>query len=361
MRPRGIVPARSTTILLPALLAVLACSPDLRGTTADFQLLVFPGEAELGGSATAVISSNYVPYVPGLGGDAIEDYQLERSRVGIEIKDAGGVKWPATLRAVFPLAASATSRFALTHPGAWATVVLFDLPTAAAAPTFQFGAGPPFLADVIVSIDGVAVTNDPAVGSIRITGTGGPGIGGQPTTVLWPAITDLELDSVVTRFRPVLDQDPQPGGGFPLEAGGTVIAGIEADLVYFSPCFTDAEAYTGTEASDASIYLGPQKVVGGAGFIVYRRLVLTYPEGFTLLPPAGGTPGALGQGPLIDVAFDRPNQSIFDCEAFVPTPVWLWNVYAIRPDRSPLADQRGTGTLNESSDLFALYSIPAEP
>jgi hypothetical protein len=319
----------------------------------DYQLLVFPGEAELGGSATAIISSNYVP-----GADAVEDYTLDPSRVEILIKDVDDTEWTADVRAVFPLAASAPSRLAQTRPGAWATVVLFDLPDLTEAPTFAIGTEP---AKVIVQIDTQSILDERAIGSIRVTGTGGAGVGGQSTSILWPALTDLELDSVVARFRPVLDQDAQQaGGGFPVEAGGTTIGGIEADLVYFSPCFTDAEAYTGTEAANAGIYLGPQFVVGGSGFVVYRRLIVTYPQGFTLQSPSGGAPGVLGEGPLIDIAFDRPNQSIFDCDAMGFDDLWLWNVYVVRPDGTTIVDQRGTGTLNESSDLFALHSIPME-
>jgi hypothetical protein len=343
-------------LALTASIALSSCSPNLRGTTAEHQLLVFPGEAELGATASAVISSNYVP-----GADELEEYQLERSRVEVWIEDASDIRWEATVRAVFPLAASATSKLAQTKPGAWATVVLFDLPTAAQAPTFDDSSP----ADVIVSLDGVEQEEDGRIGTIRITGTGGVGIGGQPTAILWPPIADLELDSLVMRYRPVLDADTgTPGGGFPPEAGGTQVAGIEADLVYFSPCFMDAEVYAGTEASNAGIHLGPQQVVGGAGFVVYRHLLVTYPDGFTLeppvnLPPVMGSADRLGEGPLLEVAFDRPNQSLFDCDAFEEPLVWLWNVFVVRPDGSTVADQRGTGSFDESSDLFALYSIPA--
>jgi hypothetical protein len=340
---RGLPRALLLVLALPTSLGVLSCSPNLRGGT-GFELLVFPGEAELGGSATAVISSNYVP---GPDGDAHEDYQLERSRVGIVIRNSGGSEFSATVRAVFPLAASAASQLARTRPGVWATVVLFDLPTNPAV-----GTGP---ADVIVSIDGDQQLDDRAIGSIRITGTAG-----HPTTVLWPPITDLELDSIVARLRPVLDQDSVPGGGFPQEPGGTVVSGIEGDLVYFSPCLMDAEAYTGTEATDAGIYLGPENVLGGGGwtFFVYRHFILTSPQGFTLVHPPSGAPAALGEGPLLDFTFDRPNQSIFDCNSFGGLPLWLWNVVAVRPNGMTIVDQRGTGTFGESSDLFALYSIP---
>jgi hypothetical protein len=223
-----------------------------------------------------------------------------------------------------------------------------------------------------VETDTASILDERAIGSIQVTGTGGAGVGGQPTTILWPALTDLELDSVVARFRPVLDQDEQQaGGGFPAEQGGTTIGGIEADLVYFSPCFTDPEVYTGTEAANAGIHMGPQYVVGGSGFVVYRRLVVTYPQGFTLSPPSNALllntplesaidPTHLGEGPLIDIAFDRPNQSIFDCDAIGFDNLWLWNVYVVRPDGSPIVDQRGTGAFNESSDLFALHPIPME-
>jgi hypothetical protein len=343
------------TLAIVVSLGLLSCSPKRRPSSlADFQLLVFPGETELGGSVAAVISSNHVP-----GADAFEDYTLERARVEIRIKDAADVEWPADVRAVFPLAASRTSRLAQALPGAWVTAVLFDLPTAAAAPTFALGNNASFVADVIVRIDDESVLDDAAIGSIRITGLGGEGVGGQPTDVLWPTLTEFELGDVVARFRPVLDQDQAPGGGFPNESGGTVIGGIEGDLVYFSPCFTDAEAYAGTEAANAGIHLGPQQVVGGAGFYVYRRLALTYPSGFTLTHPVGGADDALGEGPLIDIAFDRPNQSIFDCEA-IGFQLWLWNLYVVRPDGSTIVDQRGTGSLGASSDLFALHSIPAD-
>lgn len=339
--------------------AQLSCSPIRRASIADAQLLIFPGEAELGASAAALISSNYIP-----GGDQYEDYTLDRSRVEVEIKDAGGVKWPATVRAVFPLAASPTSKLAQQLPGAWVTIVLFDLPTSTAAPQFDLGSNATFVADVTLRIDGDDVNGEQAVvdaatGSIRITGRGEDGVGGQSTDVLWPLVSEFELDGIVARFRPVLDTDPNtPGGGFPNEGNGIEIGAIEADLVYFSPCFTDGEIYASTEAANAGIYLGPQKVIGGAGFYVYRRVVLTYPTGFTLKHPIiGAEENALGEGPLIDIAFDRPNQPLFDCEAIGFDYFWLWNVLVVRPDGEVIVDQRGTGTLDESSDLFTLHSL----
>lgn len=341
--------ARVWAIAAGALLALLSCSPDFRHTPMDYQLLVFPREAELGASAAVVIGSNYIP-----GGDSYEDYRLEPSRVGVTIKDASDVELTATVRSVFPVAASATSRLAETMPGAWATVVLFDLPT---DPTETFELG---RADVIISIDGAEQLADGAVGSIVVTGFGGAGIGGQPTSIVWwGGVASLELDRILMRFRPALDPDGQ-SGGFPQEAGGTDIGGIEADLVYFGPCFKDAEAYTGSEAVDAGIYLGPVQVLGvGGGWWKYQRLVVTDPQGFTLQPPSGGAANALGEGPLIDITFDRPNQSVIDCEAFPGPSLFLWNVYVVRPDGTEIADQRGTGgTLGESSDLFTLHFLP---
>jgi hypothetical protein len=343
--------AFASLLALPVWLAILSCSPDLRGGLADYHLLVFPGEAELGGSAAAVIGSNYTP-----GADEIEDYELGFSRVGIRIRDAADVEWDATVRSVFPLAAPATSRLAETRPGAWITVVLFDLPDLAEAPTFDVGTEPPFLADVIVEIDEEPQLAEEAIGSIRITGLGGAGVGGQPTTVLWPGVGELELDSRLVRFRPVLDTGA--GVGFPQEPGGTMIAGLQADLAYLKPCFEDAEVYTGTEASDAGIHLGPEVEIG---YYAYRRLVITHPRGFTLMPPVGGAPDALGEGPLIEAAFDRPSQGVIDCEAATEPGVWLWNVYAVRPDGSTIVDQRGTGVPGESSDLFAVHAIMTVP
>lgn len=349
MSSRGPCTSLVSAALLLACAAALSCSPDLRGTLADFQLLVFPGEAELGGSAAAVIDSNYIP-----GADQYEDYVLERSRVDVDIKDASGVKWPATVRAVMPLAASPASRLAQTRPGAWATVVLFNLPTDA---DIDLDPGPPYQADVIISIDAVEQTDDEAIGSIVITGRGGAGIGGQPTSILWSGgLSSFELDDVVMRFLPLRDPGGQTGEGFPDEPGGTVIGGIEADLVYLIPCYKDPEPFTGSEATDAGVYLGPAEVLGvGGGYYKIQHMVITHPEGFTLQAPAGGVAEALGEGPLFDLTFDRPNQSVFDCDAFTLPSVFLWNVYAVRPDGSTIADQRGSGgTLGESSDLFEL-------
>ena len=347
--------ALGRAIAAAALLVLLSsCSPDYRHTPADYQLLVFPREAELGASAAAVIGSNYIP-----GGDSYEDYRLEPSRVAVTLKDASNNEWPATVRSVFPIAASATSRLAETMPGAWATVVLFDLPDDPTS-AFDFGTDPTYRADVVISIDNVQKTDDGAVGSIVLTGHGQAGTGGSPTSVLWfGGVESLELDRIVMRFRPVLDSDGQ-SGGFPLEPGGTVIGGLEADLVYFAPCFKDAEPYTESEGVDAGIYLGPVQVLGvGGGWWNYQRLVVTDPQGFTLNPPAGGANDALGEGPLIDITFDRPNQGVIDCESFPEPSLFLWNVYVVGPDGSEVADQRGTGgTLGESSDLFKLHFLP---
>ena len=332
----------------------LSCSPELRGTPALYQLLVFPGEAELGGSAAAVISSNYIP-----GSDASEDYTLDRSRIDVVVKDDLGEEETATVRAVMPVAASATSELARSLPGATATLVVFDLPDTG----FALPAQLPFRAEVIVYVDDVAQTQDEAVGSILITGPDGAGAAGAPTAVIWTGgLGAFELDDVVMRFRPALDV--QSSGGFPDEtaSGGTVIAGIEADLVYFSPCFYDAEPYTGSEATNAGIHLGPPTVLSvGGGWWNYQRVVVTYPEGFVIDAPAGGAADALGEGPLLEFTFDRPNQGVIDCSVLVPTPsLWLWNVFVVRPDGTVVADQRGSGQLGETSDLFTLHPIQSD-
>lgn len=330
---------------------LLSCSPNRKILSLEpYQLLVFPGEAALGATAFAVISSNYVP-----GADAVEAYDLDRSRVGIGIKDAAGVEWPATVRSVFPVQASATSRLAQTRPGAWVTLVLFDLPTNSG---IDLGTNPNFLASVIVHIDTVAIPDDVMTGSIHITGSGG-----QPTTMLWPSLSDLELAPHVMRFRAVRDTDGAgPLGGFPDEPGGTQIAGLEGELVYFYACFANLEVYTGSEASNAGIYLGPESDTPGfGGWFKSRHFVLTDPAGFTLVPPPGGDDDALGEGPLIEVTFDRPNQSLFACTSDLEM-MWLWNVYAVRPDADAdhrtIADQRGTGALSTTSNLFRVYPIP---
>lgn len=327
---------------------LLACSPDRNTLPTDFQLMVFPGEADLGGSAAAIISSNYIPEA-----DSVELYDLHRDRVEVEITDAGETpaQWDATVRAVFPLAASRTSQLASTRPGAWVTVVLFDLPDSESG--FELpDPFEPFIADVTILIDGVpidAAVDPRAVGSLRITGEGGAGIGGQPTAVLWPPITDLETQSLVARFRPV--RDDGSGTGFP---EGSVIAGLEADLSFIGLCLEPDQIRpsAATEAHGATIHVGPGVLVDT--FMWRARLLMTYPAGFTLSAPAGGGPTALGEGPLIDIAFERPPPGTLTCSGI---PAGLDNVYAVDPDGNTVVDERGApGT----SELFEIYEIALE-
>lgn len=310
----------------------------------------------LGASAAAVISSNYIPEA-----DAVELYDLKKSRVSVAVKDAGGTARAATVRSVFPLAASASSRLAADQPGAWATVVLFDLP-----PTSNFAFTPPFLdTEVIVSIDGVAqdAVNAlaPAVGSIRITGVSSAS-GGKPTTILWPTLTDLELEPLLLRVRPVLSTDPPNEPGF---AEGAVVAGIEADLVYLWPCLENFRVSAGTEAADANVYIGPLTLLSGLMF--QGHIVITFPQGFTLSSPPNtlleGTqleseidPTRLGEGPLLDIAFDRPNQSAVNCSG---VPIVLHNVFAVGTNKDEvLVDERGLALgPGESSPSFSLMAI----
>jgi hypothetical protein len=345
---RGVF-ARATIVTagLIASLALFSCSPDLRGTLSDFQLLVFPGEAELGGSAAALIDSNYLP-----GGDSLEKYTIKRSQIGIQIKDANNTQWNATVRAVFPVGAAPTSRLAETKPGAWATVVLFDLPN---NPAFQLGEGPPFLADVRVLYNGQAQTSDGAIGSIRITGRGGPGVGGQPTTLVWPVLTDLEPQPYVLRLRPNLDVDGGGSdGGFAPDPEGITIGGIQGDLIYLTACLQDFEPDTGTEAADAGIYVGPEKVFQGSAFLSVRRLVVSFPNGFTLTPPEGGVSDALGEGPVIELSFDRPSQNVIGCSGI---PLVFRSVYVVAPDGSTIADERSLPYAPATSPLFTTHVI----
>lgn len=336
-------------MLAGSLLACFACAPD--GGQGDFRLLVFPAEAMLGGSAAAVISSNYIP-----DADAAELYDLKKSRVSVSVKDGGGIPRAATVRSVFPLAASASSQLAATHPGAWATVVLFDLPTA------NFAFTPPFLdTEVIVSIDSVAQDDlSAAVGTIRITGVSSAN-GGKSTTILWPPLSNLELEPLMLRVRPVLSSDPPDEPGFP---EGAVVAGIEADLVYLWPCLENFRASTGTEAIDANVHIGPLTLLNG--FMFNGRIVITFPEGFTLSAPSNDffinqpwapeiDPTRLGEGPFLDISFHRPNQSAVNCSG---VPLVFHNVYAVGPDGETLVDERSLALgPGESSPSLALVAI----
>jgi hypothetical protein len=309
-------------------LSSLTCAPNPLGIPDYFQLLVFPAQGELGGSAAVVLSSNYIP-----GSDAHERYDLERSRITVKLRDASGALRDADVRAVFPIAASAISHFAKTHPGAWVTIVLFDLPDSQSGFALP-ESGASFRSEVIVEVDEQAVDVQEVVdvgpptgfisassaASIRITGSNG-----TPLSVSYPNILDLEQLPLMLRVRAARDHQGN-GNGFPLDPQGTTIGGIEGDLVYLKACLLNPVAATNSEAADAGVYLGPQKTVPGSSTLFYRRFVLTAPQGFTLLPPSGGAPDALGEGPLLDVTFVDaipPNPS---CET---VDAWLSNVYVV--------------------------------
>ncbi len=248
------------------------------------QGLVFPGEARLGGSAAFAIDSNYI-----LLADATERYDLHRDRVQIRIADDSGGPGPlATVRSVFSADASANSILSKTAPGAFVTVAIFDLPSAS---ELVFNEEYPLVTEIELEVDGAPTA---VIGSIELLGPGGT-----------PTLLGIDYTS---RF---LEETLEPTTVFRLRGrrsffqDGWVIGAIDLEFAYLGPCLENPRASAATDGANATTLIGPAPLFPSGNGL---RLLVLDPEGFELVPPNpfGFTdPDAAGNGPLIDIAFDR--------------------------------------------------------
>ena len=243
--------------------------------------LVFPPQATLGQTVALSIDTNQLPnLIPGL--TALEDYELSRQNVTLEIDDDTGTNVITPL-AVIEGTSVASSDYAAGSPGGWATIVVFDLPD-----TLQYATLPVFV-DIDVLKDGQPVFGGFLTWSVKIL----PGFG-FPTR-FFPALADLEtgprlrVRGSTGAFDPVLGDD---------------IGSIEFTLWYDRNKVAQPAAYPTGESAGGTVLLGNEVIHSPDDASV--RVVLVDPKGFQL--ELVDVSGGVGEGPFLDVVFEPPGR-----------------------------------------------------
>ena len=290
----------------------IGCAPS-EDEGVPFGSIVFPAEAYLGGTVALAISSNYLP------GFDIERYGLHRDNVELQVFYGEGADnyVLAEPRTVFDLSPSRSSRAAIDAPGAFATIVVFDLPTELET---HFAEYPQSGVEIRVNQIGFGLLTggwvtvlgpqdqDPETGH-GLPSFLGVGLDSDPSV---PGNDGLRLleeglqPQTMIRLRAVHDDGipraKRPGFG---AVAGQEIGSIEFYVRYLSGCMANLRAYPNSEAVGASVILGPQFPYW-SGDWVGQKLSLVDPNGFTLDKPVAvitsGHPA--GEGPFLDLAFD---------------------------------------------------------
>lgn len=295
--------------------ASLACTPGGFGDSP----VVWPRAARLGDTVAMSIDSNHVPLV----GPFVEKYDLTEDNVTLELR--AGATLLATLapRAVFDgLSAPASLRNA-TSAGPFLTIVVFDLP--ASLPISL-----PATVNVTLLVGGAAPAF-PVAGTLELLGSGGS-----------PTVFTSESQPEGLGPRPMLrlqGRKAGPGGeGFD---PAWPIGAIEFVLEYPAAAVSAPDVFPTSEASRALAFTSTDGVAGRV------RVVLTDPRGFAL-PAAPGYPGGdrVGEGPLLDVAFEKaPGQG------FAPEDFTIRELRVYSPDGVLLTPVFGAGT--DTTHYFA--------
>jgi len=333
---------KSTFVSLAVMLAAaLACQPSPDGV--NVEIAIFPGEGRLGSSATMLVDANYFVW-----NDLSERYDVEPDRVQVMVDDGASAPVAATVRAVFPFSLARSSVRSKNTVGEWATMVLFDLPTSGLQPTNQ--------ATITAKYDGAYLAH----GTFRIVGGAGspwrpPVPGYTPLERTFETRSLLRLRGV--RRNPQVGDTPPPPvpDGF-LDAWN--IGALEVEIQY-PLCLKPPKAYSNSEAANATVFLGPGSPPDN-GFVATVKVVLVDPQGFSLkgvTDPYGASPDNAGQGPFLDIAFDR-YQGGMVCTHLAPSSFWIRKLYVTDKNGVTLIDRRTGDT--DSSDLFSVFVLDAE-
>jgi hypothetical protein len=245
--------------------------------------VLWPNRARLGDTLALAVDSNYVPVFEEL----YERYNLSKDNVSIQVSVGSTVVASVVPRAVFDGFSTPTGLAGPAKPGAYISVVVFDLPTSMALTL-------PATTTVDLLIDGVKPV--PAVATtLDITGTGGSPISFQESS----RPEDLQPRPML-RLRGV--SDPTGQNGF---NPAWVIAGMEFTLEFPTTAVTSPDPFPATEAYRSGVVVGPQTVPGQV------QIVLSNPAGFSLpeVPLSTGAKRA-GEGPILDIVFTKlPGQA----------------------------------------------------
>jgi hypothetical protein len=334
------VRGRSFSILILAWLAALggACTyGHQEAESGAFQPLVFPGEARLGASAFMVIDSNYFQI-----GDQLEHYDLHRDRVKIVVQGNLGTA-EATVRSVFALESGRATDDAEARRNAWVMVAFFDLPDESDG---IFTPPYPVHAPLHLLIDDV---EQPALeGVIWVVGEGG-----QPTSMdaqpLLPLLEDALEPGTTVRLR-------ARGDGADGFQDGWNIGGVSLEIEYNPSCLANPRAFVGSDAVKAGVTTGtPFASLDNPGRSAVK-IVLSQPAGLQL--PIGSVVDAtrLGNGPILDIAFDRVLPS--SCIQPLSSYFWIHSLKVRDVDGTLRASRPGASeTSFDGSDFFHVHYV----
>ena len=284
----------------------IGCALDDNGYPIDGSI-VFPGEAYLGGTVALVLAANYAPIFE------LDHYDLHAGNVEVRVFYGEGQNDYETVlpRTVFDVNLSPSSRAALNAPGAYSTIVVFDLPTALGEHFTEYPQS-----DVRINVNQIGGGGG-SFGFVNVLGEQAPGFGEQtflglgfdsdPTSWGNDGMRPIEeglLPQTMVRLRAVHDDAipaaKKPGFG---AVRGQQIGAIEFWVMYYRYCMENLRAYPNSEAAGATVILGPPGYTPYWGF---QKVVLVDPNGFTLDKPTGSAAplNAAGEGPFLDLAFD---------------------------------------------------------
>lgn len=362
--------------MLLALCGALACTWGHEQETPgspyrEARPVVFPGEAYLGATVLIAIDSNYIPVV-----DNWERHDLHRDRVRVVLDDDSGDGAPAHVRSVFDVNSGRSSTIAEDgRLGDWLTVAMVDLPTQAEA---DLGTSFPQFRELIVEIDGEQVTE--FRGLVKVLGFENPGnLTGIPTVfdgfpVLDPIEETLEPQTVL-RLRAVA-QTPSNEG---FDTAWT-IGGLELAIRYEGSCLIapgdegfgehPPRAYSNSEAVAAFAAFGPalsQEQKDDLGLDgnprafadpIVQRLMVADPSGIAFASGINPDPTVLGQGPFLDLAFDRTGDPT--CTQGLADYVEILNLAVYDPDGDTLLDLATNGGGPDASRYFTIKPVDPE-
>jgi hypothetical protein len=223
-------------------------------------------------------------------GDELERYDLHRDRVEILV-EGNLSEAPANLRSVFAIETGRATDDAELRPNTWAMVAFFDLPASGIS-----SAPYPQHAQLHLKIDNEEVPE--LEGVIWIIGEGGAPTSMDATPLLPLLENELEPQTMV-RLR-------ARGDGSDGFLSSWTIGGVASEIHFDPDCLASPRVHLGSNAIGGGVTVGPETPVSGSSPARHAvQVVLSHPRGFQLPIASTMDPTRLGEGPLIDLTFDR--------------------------------------------------------
>ena len=304
-------------VVLGTLLVFGACTPYMSGG----RPVVWPKEATLGSTIGMALDSNYIPGIV----SSSEKHTISRQNLTLQIRQGTTTLATVTPRAVFDGSAAPASIRNELQPGAWLTIVVFDLPASLSATL-------PASVTIRPMLGGTPLGH---LGDLTITGSGGTPIQFVDSIGGDSLIDPADLETLATlRLQGLLDQG---SGGFDPE---WEIGGLQFELEYPVTQVENPRVSVLTEATGGSVFLGPETTPG------HVTVFLTHPSGFYL---PNLISSRVGEGPLLDIAFDK-----LEGEGFSDSDFTIRDLKVVSRDGELLTPAFSSGT--DTTAWFTLIS-----